>query len=178
MQQMNVVILTTYELVMSLIFGVVTIVFATKLMNRFVLSLPVEEFIRLKHKAGCLISGSLIFSVVYLTRGSVEQSTLALQSLVNANHGFGLKPLLIALVYFVVFYLISLFLSFYVLFLFSKIYRFIMSEIDIDAEIEKKDNLALAIFLSVILMGLVQFLDKPMSHTLGSLVFHEYLEKL
>jgi hypothetical protein len=178
MQEMKVVLLTTYELSLSLIFAMVTIYFATKFMNKFVLSAPVEVFIKKRHKSGCLISASLICSVLYLVQGSIEHSTLALQSLMIAHNAFTVKILGIALSYFLVFYVVTFLTSFVLIFVISKIYRKMMEEIDFDDEIEMHDNLGLSLFLSFILLGIVLFIDKPINHFLGSLVFHEWLEKI
>ncbi|MBT7609300.1 MAG: hypothetical protein HN576_06060 [Bacteriovoracaceae bacterium] len=178
MQEIKVVFLTSYELIMSLIFAMVTIYFATKFMNKFVLSAPVEEFIKKRHKSGCLISASLICSVLYLVQGSIEHSTLALQSLMIAHKEFSIEILGIAFGYFIIFYIVTFLTSFILIFIISKIYRKMMEEIDFDDEIEKHDNLGLSLFLSFVLLGIVLFIDKPINHFLGSLVFHEWLEKL
>ena len=178
MQEMKVVLLTSYELIMSMVFAMVTIYFATKFMNKFVLSSPVEEFIRRKHMSGCLISASLICSVLYLVQGSIENSTLALQSLVMAHNEFSLKILGIALVYFLIFYIITFLTSFVIIFLISLIYRKMMKEIDFDDEIDNGDNLGLSIFLSLTLFGIVLFIDKALNNFIGSLVFHDYIENI
>ncbi|MBT3585137.1 MAG: hypothetical protein HN509_09525 [Halobacteriovoraceae bacterium] len=178
MQAANVIYLSSYELIMSFIFMMVTIVLATKFMNKFVLSSPVETFIKRRHKSGCLMSATLIFSVIYLVQGSIEQSTLALQSLVISHNGFTTKIIAIALAYFTVFYLITFIASVLIIFVVSLIYRKIMSEVDFDDEIEQHDNFGLSLFLSFILINVVIFMDKPLSHFLGSLVFHDYLGKL
>jgi len=178
MQQMNVMYLTIYELSLSLVFSLVTTYFATVFMNKFVLSKPVEWFIKEKHKSGCLISGALILSVLYLVRGSISESTTALQSLLISHNGFSLKILGIAFIYFLVFYTMTFFISFVILFLISEIYRKMMAPIDFDIEIEKKDNLGLSMFLVCILFSIILFIEKPLNHFIGSLVFHEYLDKL
>lgn len=178
MQQLNVTFLATYELTLSLIFAMVTIWLATKFMNKFVLSKPVEWFIKEKHAPGCVISGALIFSVLYLARGSVEHSTMALQSLMMSHHGIDLACIAISLLYFVVFYSISFISAFVFIFIVSKIYRWMMKEIDFDEHVEIHRNMALSAFLSIILTGIIVFVDKPMNHFLGSLVFYEYLDTL
>jgi len=178
MQEMKVVFLTSYEVTMSVIFSIITIYLSIKFLNKFVLSSPVEDFIRRRHHAGCLISATLILSVLYLVQGSIEHSTLALQSLVIAHNGFSLKILAIALVYFLIFYLFTFFLSFFVIFVISIMYRRMMKEIDFDDEVDNHHNLGLSAFLSVTLVGIILFIEKPVNHLLSSMVFHEWLEKL
>jgi hypothetical protein len=178
MQQMNVVILASYELILSLSFAMITIYLATIFMNKFVLSVPVEWFIKQKHKSGCLISGALIFSVLYLVHGSIGHSTAALQSLLMSHNGFSFKILGIAFGYFLFFYVITFLMSFILLFIISKIYRKMMEPIDFDIEIEKKDNFGLSMFLVCILFSAMVFIEKALNHFLGSLVFHEYLDKI
>ena len=178
MKESQVLLLTAYELTLAIAFGMTTIVLATKLLNRFVLSMTVEEFIRRKHVAGCLISAALVFSVVFLTRGSVEKSTLALQSMIHSHDGFSLHVLGIALAYFAAFYAITFILSFFVLFVISKVYRLIMKKIDFDHEIEIQNNVGLSIFLSGLLVAIVLFIDAPIGRFLSSLVFHEAIKGL
>lgn len=178
MQQLNVAFLATYELTLSLIFAMVTIWLATKFMNKFVLSKPIDWFIREKHAPGCVISGALIFSVLYLARGSVEHSTMALQTLMMAHRGIDIACIMISLLYFISFYIISFLAAFIFIFLVNKIYRRMMQEIDFDHHVEIQRNMALSAFLSIILIGVIVFVDKPFNHFLGSLVFYEYLDTL
>lgn len=178
MQETKVLILSSYELTMSVVFAMITIYMATKFMNKFVLSKPVEWFIKEKHAPGCLISGALICSVLYLVQGSIQNSVLALQSLVISHNEFTLKLLGIALGYFVVFFIVTFLTSFIVIFIISEIYRKMMEEIDFDEEIEIKRNMGLSIFLTLILLGVILFIDKAINNFLGSFVFHEYLQKL
>jgi len=178
MQEMKVVFLTSYELIMSVTFAMITVYVAVKFLNKFILSAPVETFIKKRHTAGCVISATLICSVLYLVQGSIEHSTLALQSLVIAHNGFSLKILGIALAYFCVFYVITFITTFILIYIISLIYRRMMQEIDFDDEIENHANLGLSLFLSISMAGIIMFIDKPINHFLGSLVFHEWLGKL
>ncbi|MCP4914447.1 MAG: hypothetical protein GY909_15135 [Oligoflexia bacterium] len=178
MQEMKVLILSSYELIMSMIFAMITIYLATKFMNKFVLSKPVEWFIKEKHAPGCLISGTLICSVLYLVQGSIQNSVLALQSLLIANNQFTLKILGIALAYFVVFYIVTFLTSFIVIYVISEIYRKMMEGINFDEEVQIKRNMGISIFLSLICLGATLFMDGALNNFLGSLVFHEYLQKL
>lgn len=178
MQQLNVFFLSSYELVLSFISCMVTIYLATTFLNKFVLSKPVQWFIREKHEAGCLISGALVFSVLYLVQGSIKHSTSALQSLLLSHGQYSLKIISLAVVHFVVFYLITFFTGFTAIFVVSKIYRKMMAPIDFDHEVEVKKSLGLSSFLTFIILSVVMFLAPAMDNFLGSLVFHQFLEKL
>ena len=178
MQEMKVLFLTSYEVSMSVVFSMVTVYLSIKFLNKFILSSPVEVFIRKRHVPGCLISGILICCVLFLVQGSIEHSTLALQSLVIAHNAFTLKILGIALLYFLAFYVVTFITSFFVIFVISIMYRRMMKDIDFDDEVDNHQNLGLSVFLSVTLIGIIVFIEKPLNHLLGSMVFHEWLEKL
>lgn len=178
MQQLNVFFLSSYELILSLISCMITIYLATVFMNKFVISKPVEWFIREKHLAGCLISGALILSVQYLVQGSIKHSTSALQSLLLSHGQFSLSIFAIAVVHFVVFYFITFITGFGSIFVVSKIYRWMMAPIDFDHEVEVKQNLALSIFLTFIVISIMLFIQPAMDNFLGSLVLHHMLEGL
>src|SRR5690606_4986513 len=85
----------------------VTVYLATKFLNKFVLSKPIEWFICEKHEVGCLISGALVLSVLYLVQGSIKHSTSALQSLLLSHGKYSLIIFAVALLHFVVFYIIT-----------------------------------------------------------------------
>lgn len=178
MQQLNVFFLSSYELILSFISCMVTIYLATTFLNKFVLSKPVEWFIREKHEAGCLISGALVFSVLYLVQGSIKHSTSALQSLLLSHGTYSLKIISLAVVHFIVFYFITFFTGFTSIFVVSKIYRRMMAPIDFDHEVEVKKSLALSFFLTFIVLSVVMFLAPAMDNFLGSLVLHQFLENL
>lgn len=178
MQQMNVFFLSSYELILSFISCMVTIYLTTIFLNKFVISKPIQWFIREKHEAGCLVSGALVFSVLYLVQGSIKHSTSALQSLLLSHGQYSVKIISLALIHFVVFYLITFFTAFTSIFVVSKIYRRMMAPIDFDHEVEVKKSLALAFFLTFIILSVVMFLAPAMDNFLGSLVFHQFLENL
>lgn len=178
MQQLNVIFLSSYELILSFISCMLTIYLATTFLNKFVISKPIQWFIKEKHEAGCLISGALVFSVLYLVQGSIKHSTSALQSLLLSHGTYSVKLIALALVHFVVFYIITFFTGFTSIFVVSKIYRRMMAPIDFDHEVEVKKSLALSFFLTFIILSVVMFLAPAMDNFLGSLVLHQFLEKL
>lgn len=178
MQQLNVIILSSYELVLSFISCMFTIYLATKFLNKFVLSKPVEWFIKEKHDAGCLISGALVFSVLYLVHGSIEHSTSALQSLLLSHGKYSMSIVAIALSHFVVFYLVTFITGFGTIFVVSKIYRRMMASINFDHEVEINKSLPLSMFLTFIMLSVTMFIQPAMNHFLASLVLHHMLDKI
>lgn len=178
MQQLNVFFLSSYELILSLVSCMLTIYLATTFMNKFVISKPVEWFIRERHVPGCLISGALILSVQYLVQGSIKHSTSALQSLLLSHGNFSATIFGVAVLHFFVFYFITFITGFGSIFIVSKIYRRMMAPIDFDHEVEVKQNLALSIFLTLIVISIMLFIQPAMDNFLGSLVLHHLLEGL
>ncbi len=178
MQQLNIIFLSSYEFILSFIACMITIYLSTKLLNMFVLSKPIEWFIREKHEAGCLISGALVFCVLYLVHGSIGHSTAALQSLLLSHGKFSMTILAIAISHFVVFYCITFITGFGAIFVVSLIYRKMMAPINFDHEVEINRSLGLSMFLSFIMISVTVFIAPGMNNFLGSLVLHNMLEKL
>lgn len=178
MQQLNVILLSTYEFVLSFISCMFTIYLSTKLLNKFVLSKPIEWFIREKHEAGCLISGALVFCVLYLVHGSIGHSTSALQSLLLSHGKYSLAIVAVAISHFLVFYCITFITGFGTIFVVSIIYRKMMAPINFDHEVEHNRSLGLSMFLSFIMTSVTVFIQPGMNNFLGSLVLHNMLDKL
>lgn len=178
MQQLNVFFLSSYELILSFISCMVTIYLSTKFLNKFVLSKPIEWFIREKHEAGCLISGALVFSVLYLVQGSIKHSTSALQSLLLSHGGYSINIVAVAIAHFFVFYFITFMTGFGTIFVVSIIYRKMMAPIDFDHEVEIKKSLGLSMFLAFIVLSVTVYIQPAMNNFLGSLVLHNFLENL
>lgn len=178
MQQLNVFFLASYELILSFLSCMVSIYLSSKFLNKYVLSKPIQWFIREKHEAGCLISGTLVFSVLYLVQGSIKHSTSALQSLLLSHGKFSLSIFAVAFSHFVVFYGITFITAFGAIYVVTKIYRKMMAPIDFDQEVEVKKSFAVSIFLTFIVLSVVVFLAPALDHFLGSLVLHQMLENL
>lgn len=176
MQQLNVFFLSSYELILSFISCMLSIYLSSKFLNKFVLSKPIEWFIREKHEAGCLISGALVFSVLYLVQGSIKHSTSALQSLLMSKGSYSASIVGVALIHFLVFYCITFITGFGAIFVVTKIYRKMMAPIDFDHEVEIRKSLAVSMFLTFIVVSVVMFLQPAMDNFLGSLVIHNLLE--
>lgn len=178
MQQLNVIFLSSYEFILSFISCMVTIYLTTRFLNKYILSKPIEWFIAEKHEAGCLISGALVFCVLYLVNGSIKHSTTALQSLLLSHGKFSWMILGVALLHFVVFYLITFFTAFWAIFVMSIILRKMMAPIDFDDEVEKKRSLGLSMFLTFVVTSVTVYIQPGMNNFLGSLVLHQLLENL
>ena len=178
MQQMNVIFLSSYELILSFISCMITIYLSTKFLNKFVLSKPIEWFIKQKHEAGCLISGALVFSVLYLVHGSIKHSTSALQSLLLSHGKFSTTIFAVAFSHFIVFYLITFVTGFGTIFVVSVIYRKMMATIDFDQEVEINKSLGLSMFLAFIMLSVTMYIQPALNNFLGSLVLHHMLDSL
>ncbi len=178
MQQLNVFFLASYEMILSFISCMVTIYLSAKFLNKFVLSKPIEWFIREKHEAGCLISGALIFCILYLVHGSIGHSTSALQSLLLSHGKFSATIFAVAFTHFIVFYGITFITAFGGIYVVSIILRKMMAPIDFDKEVEVNRSLGLSMFLTFIVTSVTVFIQPGMNHFLGSLVLHQMLENL
>lgn len=178
MQQLNVIFLASYEMILAFISCMLTIYLATKFLNKYVISKPIQWFIRERHLPGCLISGALVFSILYLVQGSIRHSTSALQSLLLSHGKYSLTIIGVALSHFLVFYFITFIAGFSAIFVVSIIYRKMMAPIDFDNEVEVQKSLALSVFLTFIVLSVTFFLEPAMDNFLGSLVLHHMLEGL
>jgi hypothetical protein len=165
-----------YDVMLSLIFGLTTVYFSIKVINKVFLKIDVLSMIREGNISIAIFEGALIVSTLLLVQNSVLPSVDALRTMVLANHGFTWTMLGISLLYFLLFYLISLTFSFLLIIL--TFYIFIKSTVEIDEVSEiKNNNTAVAILISLVILSTTLFIRPSLKNFNASLINYEALEK-
>ncbi len=171
------VFVSSYEVVISLIFGLLTVFISIKVLNITFLKSKGDNLLIKGNTAISLFAAVIIFCVLYLVHSSILPSVSALRSMVLGTHEITLKIVFISFGYFLVFFLVSLVISLVIIFLSTKIYLMATIHIDEMSEI-KKNNVAIAILISAVLLGMTVFVKPAVQRFISSLVNYETLEKM
>ena len=104
---------STYELILSLTFGLLTIYIATRFINLVFLRMGKEAHANVSI---ALFTGGLIVCVMILVQGSVLPSVDALRTMVLGQEDISLEIVFISLGYFLAFYSMALVMSMFLIF--------------------------------------------------------------
>ena len=171
------VFFASYEVILSLVFGLFTIFVCTKVLNWSFLKSRSGNLLLESNSAASIFAGAMIFSVLVLVHGAILPSVDALRTMALGKGEAGFSVILISLGYFLVFYVIALVISIAVIFFTTQIYLIATINIDEMNEI-RRNNIAVAILLSAILLGMTFFIQPAVQRFIGSLVNYEFLERV
>jgi len=172
----NLTLFAIYEVLLSFVFSLITVYFSIKLINKVFLKIDVLSMIREGNVSIAVFEGALIVSTLLLVQKSILPSVDALRTMVLANQGFSWTMLGISLMYFMLFYVISLAFSFLLIIL--TFYIFIKSTIEIDEVAEiKKNNLAVAVLISLVIISTTLFIRPSLENFNKSLIDYDKLER-
>ncbi len=167
---------STYELIVSLAFGLLTVFIVTRFINATLMKDQDAHALR-SNTSTALFTGGMVLAVLILVRGSVLPSVDALRSMVLSGETITLGIVLTSLGYFLVFYLISMVVSILLIYATIQIHMAAIRDVDEIKEV-KADNIAQAILLSGVLLGMTYFIHTPLSRFISSLVDYDSLETL
>jgi len=171
------ILFSSYELVLSLSFGLLTIYIATRFINLiFLKSAKATENYR-SNVSTALFTAGMIACVLILVQGSVLPSVDALRTMVLGQETINLEILMISLGYFLAFYSMAMIMSMLLIFTSIHIHMFATVDVDEIAEI-KANNLAQAILLTGVLLGMTYFMHEPLARFMFSLVDYDALETI
>ncbi len=171
------VFISSYEVLISLIFGLLTVFISIKVLNITFLKSKEGNLLIKGNTAISLFAAVIIFCVLYLVHSSVLPSVNALRSMILGTHEITAKIIFISFGYFLAFFLVSLIISLVIIFLSTQIYLTATIHIDEMSEI-KKDNVAVAILISAVLLGMTVFIKPAVQRFISSLVNYETLETI
>lgn len=167
---------STYELIISLAFGLLTVFIVTRFINATMMK-DQDETSLSSNTSTALFTAAMVLSVLILVRGSVLPSVDALRSMVLSGENITLTIVLTSFGYFLVFYLISLVGSILVIYATIQIHMAATHDVDEIREV-KANNIAQALLLSGVLLGMTYFIHTPLSRFISSLVDYDSLESL
>ncbi|EAY29322.1 DUF350 domain-containing protein [Microscilla marina] len=171
----NRIIFSIYDVSLSLVFGLLTIYIALKVIDKLVLKVNTLKMVKEGNISIALFKAILIICTLLLIQTSIKSSNSALQTMAEAHNKITIKIFMISLGYFFLFYVISL--TFSVLLILISFFVYIKATIDLDeiAEI-KKNNIAVSISLSLIIFGMTLFIRPAFHNLIGSFVNYNALQ--
>lgn len=166
------IIFSIYDMSLSLIFGLLTIYIALKVIDKLVLKVNTLKMEKEGNISIALFKAVLIISTLLLIQTSVASSNSTLQTLVEAHNKITVKIFLVSFGYFLLFYSISLVFS--VLLILISFYVYIRTTVNLDeiAEI-KKNNIAVSVSLSLVILGMTLFIRPSFDNLIKSFVTYD-----
>ena len=171
----RVLFFSTYETVLSIVFGLITILIVTKILDHMFFQEDSEHALKEGNIALAIFSGSIVLSSLLLIHPSILPSIHALQLMLAGEEQLSLWIFSISFCYFLVFYAITTILSILVLFGGISIYLKITVNVDEIEEI-KKNNIAVATLLAITIIGLTLFIRPSVERFVASLVSYDMIE--
>ena len=166
------IILATYETVLSVVFGLLTIFLVTKTLNKSLLKSDSDNALVEGNVSIGLLAGALILCNLMLIQPSILPTINSLQAMIAGENGFTLNAFLISFGFFLVFYVITASISIGVLFLTTWLY--LKSTVNID-EMEEinNNNIAVSIMLSLVVIGMTLFIKPSLDRFVSAFVNYD-----
>ncbi|MCS6832150.1 MAG: DUF350 domain-containing protein [Flammeovirgaceae bacterium] len=166
----------SYHLILALIFGITTVLISLAVVGKFKLNKTLSESMAENNIAISIFKGAWVICSLILVENSLEPSVNALRTMVFTKDAFTFKMLLISFGYFILFYGISI--AFSILVLAAVFYAFIkMTPLDEVEEI-KKNNVAVALIVSLAMFAITMFIHPAYDNFMNSLINYDRLENM
>jgi uncharacterized membrane protein YjfL (UPF0719 family) len=170
-------VLTSYELVLALAFGLLSVLVTVRIAKAAVLRTDIEAELGKGNVAVGILTGTLVVCVLILLQAGILPSAGALQAMVLGAERVTVRMVAVAFGYFVAFYAISLVLGTGMILLSIRAYMSATRRLDEVKEI-RGGNVAVALTLSLVLLGVTVFIQPSVSRFLSSLVNWDSLPAL
>lgn len=167
----------SYELLLSLIFALLTVYLAIKLLNLTFLRSRKTDLLIESNTAVAVFAGAMVISVLLLVKSSVMPSVETLRAMVLHQDQVSARMVFISLGFFALFYLAAALISVGILFLTVQMYMLATVHIDELAEV-RKNNVPVAVFLSAVVIGVTLFIEPGVQRFIHAMVDWEYLEQV
>ena len=174
----KIIFLASYETVLSIAFGLLTIFLVNKVLNWTLLNSDSENALAKGNIAVGIFAGTLVVCILMLVQPSILPSINTLQTMLTGRDSIDLGLLLVSFGFFIFFYIVTTALSLGVLFLATWLYLLATINIDEMKEI-KKNNIAVSIMLSLVVLGMTLFIKPSVNRFVASFVRYDIsLEKI
>lgn len=167
----------TYELLLALIFGLLTIYIALQIVSKFKVGTSFSEAVRQKNFAIALFQGTWVVCTLILVENSILPSVDALRTMVLTKDEFSIGMLGISMLYFIGFYILSIVFSYIMLAIVFQVFIRTTKNID-EVEEMKGNNMAASVLLSIVMLGATLFIHPAYDNFVGSLVNYNKLESI
>ena len=168
----KIIFLATYEMVLSIAFGLLTIFLVNKVLNWTLLNSDSENALAKGNIAVGIFAGTLVVCILMLVQPSILPSINTLQTMLTGRDSIDLGLLLVSFGFFIFFYIVTTALSLGVLFLATWLYLLATINIDEMKEI-KKNNIAVSIMLSLVVLGITLFIKPSVNRFVASFVKYD-----
>lgn len=166
----------SYHLILALIFGLTTVLISLAVVGKFKLNKTLTESMAENNIAISIFKGAWVICSLILVENSLEPSVNALRTMVFTKDAFTFKMLLISFGYFILFYGISI--AFSTLVLVAVFYSFIkMTKLN-EVEEMKKNNIAVAVIVSLAMFAITVFIHPAYDSFMNSLINYDRLENI
>ena len=169
---LRIIFLATYEMILSVVFGLLTIFLVNKMFNWTLLKSDSENSLAHGNISMGIFAGTLVVCNLMLVQPSILPSINTLQTMLTGRESMDLSLILISFGFFLFFYLVTTVLSIGVLFAATWLYLKATVNIDEIKEI-KKNNMAVSIMLSLVILGMTLFIQPSVSRFIASFVRYD-----
>ena len=168
----KIIFLATYEIILSIVFGLLTIFLVNKVFNHTLLKGDSENSLSKGNVAMGIFAGTLVVCNLILVQPSILPSINTLQAMQIGKESFDLSLFFVSFGFFLIFYLVTTILSIGVLFAATALYLKATVNIDEIEEI-KKNNIAVSIMLSLVVLGMTIFIQPSVGRFVQSFVRYD-----
>jgi uncharacterized membrane protein YjfL (UPF0719 family) len=176
----RVIFFSSYETVLSVIFGLITVFLTCRILDLTILrskqETETDNALKKGNIALGILGGTITICVLILVQSSILPSVSALETMVLGNAKITPMVVFISLGYFILFYVIATVISILVLFLSIWLYMKATTNIDEVKEI-KANNIAVSIILSLVILGVTIFIRPSVNRFISSFVSYEQIKK-
>lgn len=171
----NLITLASYEIVLSLIMGLFTIMITLILTQKIVIKKSLDKLLLERNLSIGIFLGSIVFGVLANVNGSIEPAVNLLQTKMMGQGGFSFSIFASSLLQFLLFYLIAFLITFFLLFSTLKVGFYLTKGINEIQEIIN-GNMAITIALAFYIIGFCYFVRPATKNFIGSLVNYELVK--
>ena len=171
----NTFFFASYEMIISIIFSLLTIFVTQLFLNKTLLDSKIQGSSYVDNTAVAIFAGTIIISVLILVNSSILPAVDTLRAMVLAAEKVTWRMVGISLLYFLLFFVITIFFSIIILYLAIRVYFQATRHLDELQELRHK-NISVAIMMSMVVMGIALFVRPSLSRFISSLVRYESIE--
>tara|TARA_B100000945_G_scaffold321479_1_gene336307 strand:+ start:193 stop:780 length:588 start_codon:yes stop_codon:yes gene_type:complete len=169
---LRLVFFATYEMILSIIFGLLTIYLVNKMLNWTLLSSDSENAMAKGNIALAIFAGTIVVCNLILVQPSILPSISTLQTMLIGKEEIDIGLLLVSFGFFLVFYFVTMLLSFGVLIAATWLYLQVTVNVDEIKEI-RANNIAVSIMLSLVIVGMTLFIQPSLNRFVASFVRYD-----
>ncbi len=167
----------TYELLLAIVFGLLTIYIALSTVSRFKVKTTFSEAVQNNNMSIALFQGTWVVCTLILVENSILPAVDALRTMVLTKDEFSIGMLGISFMYFIGFYVLSVIFSYLVLAFVFQVFIRITKNVD-EVEEMKKNNLSASVLLSIVMLAATLFIHQAYDTFVGTLVNYNKLESI